>query len=134
MLNLVWDVSHGKGINVVVSSHLMPDIERTCDTVVVMRQGKMVRQGSIAELRAVDTVQYSIDLREASADFQAKLEAAGAMLLHSQGSHYRFEFKQSNAADIGCLLLRTAQQTGAQVRGFEPAIRSLEEVFMEAIA
>jgi ABC-2 type transport system ATP-binding protein len=134
MLNLVRDVSHGKGLNVVVSSHLMPDIERTCDTVVVMRQGKMVRQGSIDELRAVDTMQYTVDLREPSPLFQAQLEAAGAALLHNQGSHYRFEFKQRSDADIGGLFLRIAQQTGAQVRGFEPAIRSLEEVFMEAIA
>ncbi len=134
MLNLVRDVSHAKGLNVVVSSHLMPDIERTCDTVVVMRQGKMVRQGSIEELRAVDTVQYTVDLREASPGFQAQLEAEGASLLSSLGSHYRFEFKQNACADIGSLLLQTAQQTGAQVRGFEPAIRSLEDVFMEALA
>jgi ABC-2 type transport system ATP-binding protein len=134
MLNLIRDVSHGKGLNVVVSSHLMPDIERTCDTVVVMQRGKMVRQGSIAELRATDSVQYTVDLREASAVFQAQLEAAGATLLSSLGSHYRFEFEQPNGADIGALMLRIAQQTGAQVRGFEPAIRSLEDVFLEAIA
>src|SRR5579864_8527678 len=40
MLNLVRDVSHGKGVNVLVSSHLLPDIERTCDAIVVMRQGQ----------------------------------------------------------------------------------------------
>jgi ABC-2 type transport system ATP-binding protein len=134
MLNLVREVSHAKGLNVVVSSHLMPDIERTCDTVVVMRQGKMVRQGSISDLRAIDSIQYTVDLREASAVFQAQLEAAGATLLYNQGSHYRFEFKQPNGVDIGGLLLHTAQHTGAQVRGFEPAIRSLEDVFLEAIA
>src|SRR6185437_12830548 len=37
MLRLVRDISHGKGVNVIVSSHLMPDIEYTCDHVIVLR-------------------------------------------------------------------------------------------------
>ena len=40
MLALVRDISHGKGVNVLVSSHLLPDIERTCDQVIVMRDGR----------------------------------------------------------------------------------------------
>ena len=134
MLNLVRDVSHGKGLNVIVSSHLMPDIERTCDSVVVIRNGKMVRQGTIAELRTLDTVQWTVDLRIPSHEFQARLVEQGARLLSNAGSHYRFEFKLQPGADIGSLMLTTAKHVGAQVRGFEPASRSLEEVFMEAIA
>src|SRR5262249_11460906 len=48
MLKLVRDISHGKGINVIVSSHLLPDIERVCDTVIVMRNGRIATQGDIA--------------------------------------------------------------------------------------
>src|SRR5438094_7701000 len=33
MLELVRDISHGKGVNVIVSSHLLPDIHRKCDYV-----------------------------------------------------------------------------------------------------
>ncbi len=134
MLTLVRDVSHGKGINVIVSSHLMPDIERTCDSVVVMQAGKMVRQGSIAELRSLDSIQFSVDLREASPVFQSQMVAAGAKVLTNAGNHYRFEFKNMDPVEVGQLLFRTARATGAQVRGYEPAMRSLEEIFMEAIA
>lgn len=132
MLNLVRDVSHGKGINVIVSSHLMPDIERTCDSVVVMQRGKMVRQGNISELRSLDTVQWNVDLHIPSEAFQAALQAHGAKLLQNVGAHYRFEFA-AGIADIGRIFLQAAQVTGAQVRGFQPAQRSLEEVFMEAL-
>ena len=52
MLKLVRDISHGKGINVLVSSHLLPDIERTCDEVIVMRSGKVARQGLVKDLRS----------------------------------------------------------------------------------
>ncbi len=134
MLNLVRDVSHAKGLNVIVSSHLMPDIERTCDSVVVMRSGKMVRQGSITELRALDAVQWSVDLRTPSPQFQAAMEAEGATLITNAGSHYRFEFKKSPTEDIGSLLFAIAIRSNAQIRGFERASRSLEDVFMEAIS
>jgi ABC-2 type transport system ATP-binding protein len=43
MLDLIKDISHGKGVNVVVSSHLLPDIEKTCDQVIVMQGGTFAR-------------------------------------------------------------------------------------------
>src|SRR3977135_2202879 len=39
MLALVHDLAHHKGVNVIVSSHLLPDVEFTCDHVVVMDKG-----------------------------------------------------------------------------------------------
>ena len=51
MLKLIRDISHGKGINVLVSSHLLPDIERTCDEVIVMRSGKLATEGAVKDLR-----------------------------------------------------------------------------------
>src|SRR5205823_13997173 len=51
MLTLIRSVSHGKDVNVIVSSHLLPDVERTCDAVLVMKAGAVVTQGDIAALR-----------------------------------------------------------------------------------
>src|SRR6476469_9528552 len=51
MLELVRDLSHNKGVNVIVSSHLLPDVEYTCDDVVVMDKGQVAAQGPIAELK-----------------------------------------------------------------------------------
>src|SRR5947199_7184488 len=49
MLALIRDISHGKGVNVIVSSHLLPDIERTCDQVIVMRNGRLATQGRVED-------------------------------------------------------------------------------------
>src|SRR5229473_742296 len=40
MLELVRDLARNKGVNVLVSSHLLPDVEFTCDHVVVMDKGR----------------------------------------------------------------------------------------------
>src|SRR6185295_3920190 len=39
MLELVRDLAHNKGVNLILSSHLLPDVEYTCDHVVVMDKG-----------------------------------------------------------------------------------------------
>src|SRR4051794_25140139 len=51
MLELIRDLAHNKAVNVIVSSHLLPDVEYTCDRVVVMDKGRIAAQGPIAELK-----------------------------------------------------------------------------------
>ncbi len=132
MLKLVRDVSHGKGVNVVVSSHLLPDIERTCDEVIVLKLGQVVAQGSIAELKGGESSQLDVDLRERSDAFAARLEAIGGKLVRWNGPACRVALPL-DVAPAGALF-RIAGETGAQIRGFRPAQRSLEDVFMEAIS
>src|SRR5262245_24890693 len=53
MLDLVRDFPNAKGVNVIVSSHLLPDIEYTCDDIVVMDKGRVATAGPIASLKQV---------------------------------------------------------------------------------
>ncbi|MBW1811096.1 MAG: ABC transporter ATP-binding protein, partial [Deltaproteobacteria bacterium] len=46
MIELIDDIAHKRGIDVVLSSHILLDIERTCDGVVVLNQGQIVFCGS----------------------------------------------------------------------------------------
>jgi ABC-2 type transport system ATP-binding protein len=161
MLHLIRDISHEKGVNVVVSSHLLPDIERTCDQVIMMRSGAIVTQGELSILRATGGTHVDVELREASPAFLAGVEQHGAKLLSALGSHYRLELPSVAApgsrrpapgesmssqpgtgslelgagseAPFGRLLFQIARETGAQLRGFRFAQRSLEEIFLEAV-
>ena len=132
MLALIRDISHGKGVNVIVSSHLLPDIERTCDGLIVMRSGRVVQQGTISELRSTTEIQVDVELREAVPAFAKRLTEMGAKPLREMGSSYRFAFP-ATLGNLGQAVFITARETGAQVRGFRPAQRSLEDIFMEAI-
>ncbi len=51
MLELVRDLAHNKGVNLILSSHLLPDVEFACDHVVVMDKGRVATQGPIKELK-----------------------------------------------------------------------------------
>jgi ABC-2 type transport system ATP-binding protein len=132
MLDLVYDISHGKGLSVVVSSHLLPDIERTCDAVIVMRRGQVVRQGTITELRQTGPMQYQVELLSFNPAFVESLAKRGAELAGHQGASCRFTFSQGTP-NVGRLIFEAAKESETQVRSFRPAQRSLEDVFMEAV-
>ena len=50
MLDLVERTGHEFGISIVMSSHLLSEIERVCDGLIVIDDGKLMRTGRIAEL------------------------------------------------------------------------------------
>src|SRR5438477_881649 len=83
MLDLIRDISHAKGVNVIVSSHLLPDIERTCDEVIVMRSGRIATEGAVADLRKTEGVQVDVELRVPWPPFEeAMLKRGGKVVRH----------------------------------------------------
>jgi ABC-2 type transport system ATP-binding protein len=53
-----------EGRTVVLSSHLLDEVERTCDAVAIVDRGKVVRQGPISELLAGATVALQVECSE----------------------------------------------------------------------
>jgi ABC-2 type transport system ATP-binding protein len=45
MLDLIRDLAHNKGVDLILSSHLLPDVEFTCDHVVVLDKGHGATSG-----------------------------------------------------------------------------------------
>src|ERR1700735_1855109 len=59
MRGLIQSFADG-GITVLVSSHLISEIEQICDYVIMIRAGRLVYQGSVAELRATQQAEFVI--------------------------------------------------------------------------
>jgi ABC-type multidrug transport system ATPase subunit len=53
-----------EGRTVVLSSHLLDEVERTCDAVAIVDRGRVIRQGSIAELLAGSSLVIQVDCSE----------------------------------------------------------------------
>src|SRR5690349_14709645 len=51
MLALIADIARNKGLNVILSSHLLPDVEYTCEHVIVLDKGTVATQGRIEGLK-----------------------------------------------------------------------------------
>jgi len=52
MLKLVADMKEEQGMNVIVCSHLLRDIEQVCDEAVIMKDGAIVHQCNLEEERS----------------------------------------------------------------------------------
>src|SRR6187401_521604 len=77
MLELIADIARNKGINVILSSHLLPDVEHTCDYVVVLDKGAIAASGTIEALKGPAGRVYEVRVKGAVAPFAARLNAAG---------------------------------------------------------
>jgi len=133
MLNLIREVSQAKGVSVVVSSHLLPDVEQTCEYVLVLREGRLVQQGTVAALRQTAGIQMDVELREPQPAFYAAVEARGGRVVSRLGSRCRLVLPDAVDDPVRELLI-IARECKVQVRSARPAMRSLEDVFLEAMS
>jgi ABC-2 type transport system ATP-binding protein len=101
----------GFGINVVVSSHVLSDIEETCDFVVLLDGGKLVRSGPLSAHRA--TALVSVEVIGDPEALAAPLRSAGSevnvdgqLLSIAAGDDSIFDLIRDAAADGGVGILR----------------------------
>jgi ABC-2 type transport system ATP-binding protein len=133
MLDLIRDVSRTKGVSVLVCSHLLPDIERCCDRVILILRGHIQAHGSIRDLKRLDGLPVEVELREPSAVFEQELRRLGAEVEIRRTGLYRI-YTGASFEDSRRVVFAAAATAGAQVRGFQPSERSLEDAFLEAVS
>ena len=131
MLELIRDLSHRKSVNVIVSSHLLPDVEYTCDHVVVMDKGRVATEGPIAALKQPRGRVYELRVKAAELEpFVAALSAAGLECHETDEDVMRvFVPGDGGARQIFAL----ASTAGVQVRHLRPSVPTLEDVFAHAV-
>jgi ABC-2 type transport system ATP-binding protein len=110
---------------VLLSSHLLSEMEQVCDRVGIIRQGRLVREGTVDELRG----QPAVTVRATPLD-AARLtleRMLGAAAVTAVDGTLRIAADPESAADINATLV------GAHIRVSElrPAERSLEEIFLK---
>jgi len=132
MLELVRDLARNKGVNVIVSSHLLPDIEFTCSHVVVMDKARVVTAGPIDALKQERGQVFELRVKApAGTDaFVEQLRAAGLECHSAEDDVMRvFVPAGRDAHDI----FKLAASSRAQVRHFRPSVSTLEDVFARAV-
>jgi ABC-2 type transport system ATP-binding protein len=129
MLVLIRDIATRRGMSLILCSHLLHDVERVCDQVIVLNQGQIARQGSIRELtgarRQVFDVRFKgdgaavlTDLKDLGADWREADDSVRVFLPEGLGPETVF---------------RVAKECGVQVRHLRPGAETLEDVFLRAL-
>jgi ABC-2 type transport system ATP-binding protein len=135
MLELIRDLAHNKGIDVIVSSHLLPDVEYTCDVVVVLDKGAIAALGPIDTLKGPAGRVFEVRVKGSLAAFVDRLHAEGLECRETEEDVMRV-FVPGTPRVPGedqRRLCELARQTDVQVRHLRPSLPTLEDVFARAI-
>ncbi len=132
MLELVRDLAHRKGVNLILSSHLLPDVEYTCDSVVVMDKGTIATAGPIAGLKQPRGQVYELRVKtnETLEAFIVTLRTAGLDCHATDEDVMRVFVPGDGGARRIFSLAETAR---VQVRHLRPSVPTLEDVFAHAV-
>ncbi len=130
MLALVRDLAHEKQINLILSSHLLPDVEFTCDRVVVLDKGAVVAQGPIDTLKGSRRQVFELRIKGDRAAFAGVLAASGFECHQADEDVMRVFVPDGQGAQA---LFAAAARESVQVRHLKPSIPTLEDVFAKAV-
>ncbi len=129
ILDLIMDISSKKNVQVLISSHILPDIELTCGYVVILNKGIVASQGEISKLKEIRDL-YEIKVMGEAQAFVKKLEdmkcrveetEEGILKVYTPPNYNRQEF------------FRIAAEEKLQLRHFVKSQSSLEDLFADAV-
>jgi ABC-2 type transport system ATP-binding protein len=132
MLELVRDLGHNKGVSLILSSHLLPDVEYTCDHVVVMDKGQVAAQGPIQDLKGPAGRVFELRIKGDLRGFIDALAGQG-MDVHATDEDVMRVFVPAEAGGDQRALFTAAARFGVQVRHLRPSVPTLEDVFAKAL-
>ncbi len=130
MLELIRDLAHNKGVNLIVSSHLLPDIEFTCDHVIVMDKGAVATQGALDAVRGPQGRVFELRVKDGAERMLELLTAAGYEVHDSQEDVMRVFVPGEAGAEP---IFRLAAANGLQVRHLKQSVPTLEDAFARAV-
>ncbi len=130
MLDLIRDLAHNKGMNLILSSHLLPDVEFTCDHVVVLNQGAVATQGPINELKGPTGSVFELRVKGDRVAFADVLRREGMTCKAAEDDVMRVFVPDQRGAGA---LFTLAAREGVQVRHLRPSVPTLEDVFAHAV-
>ncbi|MGA8180937.1 MAG: ATP-binding cassette domain-containing protein [Desulfobacterales bacterium] len=129
----------GKEKTVVLSTHILSEVEATCDRVVIINKGKIVADDVTENLKQAAGQKYFIHLTLLNADFQDVQDQLGAIegvraVQRTQGAKsidLGIRLECESAEDLRKTIYHTIKQTSWILIEFQQETKTLETVFRE---
>ena len=128
MLSLVEDIGK-RDVHIVLSTHLLPDVERVCDSVIMLHRGQLVHSGTISALQRSDEELLEVRTHLADDKFRRHLQDDGFEVLSSDDS-LKIRIPGGRTTND---VLALAAQKDVQIRHFMPERLTLETAFLQLL-
>ena len=114
-----------EGMTVLLSSHLLAEVEELCNRVAIVRTGRIVYEGAIADLKRTAATGYRLATTDDELALRVCAAQPGVEDARRQGTEIRFSAAESTAAQLSQALI----EAGALIRMLTPETVSLEDLF-----
>ena len=128
----------GKERTVVLSTHILPEVEATCTRVLIINEGKIVASGTPRELQAIaggeDSIYVSISAGEEPVDVRLagiRSVTSVSRMEEAPGGYVRYLVKAGNDEDVGEAIFRVAVENNWKINELHRETLSLEDIFLK---
>ena len=129
----------GEEKTVILSTHILSEVEATCDRVVIINNGKIVADDRVENLKQTAGQKHFIHLELLNANFQdVRLGLNGIQgvvntkqIDETPGDSLRIRLACESAADLRETIYQTIKQTSWVLIGFHQETKTLETIFRE---
>ncbi len=126
LLALIGELAREHGLRVLVSTHLLADVERLASHAVVLANGHVAAHGSLDELRSAESRGFLVRVNGDPARFVERLDQS-AVSWQSAAPHIRVNLDDARE------VLRIVRDSGLVVRHLAPVRLGLDEAFEQAV-
>ncbi|MEJ2079448.1 MAG: ABC transporter ATP-binding protein [Acidobacteriota bacterium] len=130
MLRLIREIVTDGQIHLMLSSHLLRDVEQCCEEVLILKQGEIAVYCNLEEERRANRKFVEVEARGDSENFIQRLEALGCEWAQSGARRLKMVLPEGlNVSHI----FEVAAQTDTQLRRLSYKRDSLEDIFLKAM-
>ena len=130
MIQLIREVRDAGDVNLLISSHLLRDIDETCDEVLILKKGHIAALCNLEEERRANRRFIELETVAAQEAFGVAIRELGCECASFPGGRWKLVMPES--VEIRDLYTIAAQQ-GVQIRKMNYRRDSLEDIFLNAM-
>ena len=130
LLNRIKFLSVQANKSVLISTHILPDVQAICDNVLILSSGRVLLSDSLANLNRTTSPTISFRVLGDPTAILQKLQSLG---LAASFSYDRRVVVESAAENLSDQVWRAAYETDTTIQSLTPAKNSLEEIFLTTI-
>jgi ABC-2 type transport system ATP-binding protein len=132
MLRLIKALGSEHGKSVILSTHLLADVEAVCERVVIMAGGRVRGQGTVAELCTRRRDRYRLRVQGEPTGFRTDLHRKGVTLLVDDGEGEWRVLVPTGWKNL--MFFELARDNAVVIRSLVPDDETLEELFLRTVS
>jgi ABC-2 type transport system ATP-binding protein len=130
MIRLIREMRESGEMHLILCSHLLRDVEETCEEVMILKEGRIVHYANLEEERRANRKFIEMETVGANGTFAADIEKLGCACAITQSNRIKLILSEGVAIRD---LYRVAAERNVQIRRLNYRRDSLEDIFLKAM-